>query len=82
VRLRTAVVLLFATFSLGIVAYLAFVVVVLGAKADGWCMTHMPRRADGYGTEWSWKPPHWNCVYERLQGERIQEIGREGVYSR
>jgi hypothetical protein len=73
--------LLLATLSLGVVAYVAFEGVLVGTKADYWCMTHAPRGADGYGTEWTWTPPHWSCVYTRLQGQRIQEIGRQGVYS-
>jgi hypothetical protein len=54
---------------------------VQGARADGWCMSHRPRSADGYGVRWGWLPPSWECTYTQVKGERIIEIGRVRVFS-
>jgi len=55
---------------------------VQGARADGWCMSHRPRSADGYGVRWRWLPPSWECAYTQVKGERIIEIGRLRAFSK
>jgi hypothetical protein len=80
VKVRVSIAVLVVVLALAFVGLTA----VQGARADGWCMAHSPRAATGFGVDWAWAPPHWECVYTQWDGEGkpIREIGRLRAFSK
>ena len=59
-------------------AYVAFQGVRGGPEPCG--PVRMPRGTDEVATEWTWMPPHWDCVfYGRYENGYPHEISRRPV---
>jgi hypothetical protein len=58
-------------------AYVAFQGVRVGPEP---CVTvAMPPGSHEVASEWTWMPPHWDCVFYRQDENGYHEVGRTPV---